>query len=274
MTDAAPDNDAIAAAARSLMEWWDEAGVDAPPPPRAPARRPAAAPAKETKRRPPARPGPAAQPQARPAGEDAALKDARRMAAGADSLDALKSAVESFEGCSLKQSARNTVFARGSMKSGLMIIGEAPGFDEDAKGEPFVGRSGQLLDRMVGAIGLDREEIYVTNILFWRPPGNRNPSDTDIQTCLAFVERHIALAQPKVIALAGKMAAQTLLKESDGIMRLRGKWRDYTPTSGDEDAAQTIPALPIFHPAFLLRQPGYKRQTWKDLLSLQERLGL
>jgi len=165
------------------------------------------------------------------------------------------------------------VFSRGALTSGVMVVGEAPGFEEDARGEPFVGRSGLLLDRMFAAIGLDREAIYVSNILFWRPPGNRNPSEDDIRACLPFVERHIALAQPKVLVFAGKLAAQTMLGTSEGIMRMRGRWSEYRIRDASGAPTETaLPALPVLHPAFLLRQPAWKAQTWRDMLSLQAKL--
>jgi len=259
---------AIRDAAASLVDWWEEAGVEPAAP--LPARR-RSAPETPTRRQPSAARSAKTDKPARP-DPGAAVADARRLAAEAGDLAALKAAVESFEGCSLKASAQNTVFSRGSLNSGVMIIGEAPGFEEDRSGEPFVGRSGRLLDRMFAAIGLDRADIYVTNILFWRPPGNREPSDADIRSCLAFVERHVALARPRVLVLAGKTAAHTLLKSNDGIMRTRGKWGSYAPPAGEDGEARAIPALPIFHPAFLLRKPDFKRQTWRDLLSLQKRL--
>lgn len=264
-----PDFDA---ARRALLEWWADAGV-APPaaepaaPARAPARQEPAAPRRAAPARAEA-PPPSAPPRA-----VAAQGAARTAATAADSIAALKAAVEAFEGCALKQTAKTTVFSRGSLASGVMVIGEAPGFEEDARGEPFVGRSGVLLDRMFAAIGLSRDDIYVTNILFWRPPGNRNPSEDDIRACLPFVERHIALASPKVLVLAGKMSAQTMLGGSDGIMRLRGRWSDYrVKDAAGEPAGPAIPALPVLHPAFLLRQPAWKAQTWRDLLSLQAKL--
>jgi len=281
VTKPEPHDAAINDAARSLIEWWADAGVEPVAPPPSARARSAPAPERRESRAPVApekpsapRPQRVATPSPSRAGapEDDAPRDARRLAAAASTIEELKTAIEGFEGCTLKATAQNTVFARGSMKSGVMIIGEAPGFDEDRQGLPFVGRSGQLLDRMFASIGLDREDIYVTNMLFWRPPKNRDPSQSDLAACMAFVERHIALAQPKVLVLAGKTSAQAILNSSEGIMRMRGKWGAYTPAAGDESQAQTIPALPIFHPAFLLRKPDFKRQTWRDLLSLQKRL--
>ena len=145
-----------------------------------------------------------------------------------------------------------------------MLIGEAPGRDEDLRGLPFVGRSGQLLDRMLAAIGRDRSDVYITNVLPWRPPGNRAPTASETLTCLPFLERHIALARPEVLVFLGGTAAKALLDVSEGIMRLRGKWLSYAL-----DGRQ-MPALATFHPAFLLRQPARKREAWRDFLTLQD----
>lgn len=188
------------------------------------------------------------------------------MARAAGDIAALKAAVESYEGCTLKRTARNTVFARGNPAAPLMVIGEGPGQDEDREGLPFVGRSGQLLDRMLAAIGLDETSAYITNVVFWRPPANRKPSTEEIEACRPFVERHIALVKPRVVLLAGGISAQALLKTPQGIMALRGRWTDLTVEG------HSAPALPIFHPAFLLRRPQEKAKAWADLLSLQEKL--
>jgi DNA polymerase len=166
----------------------------------------------------------------------------------------------------LRKTATNLVFADGNPAASVMLIGEAPGRDEDLRGLPFVGRSGQLLDLMLGAIGLDRDTVYITNLLPWRPPGNRKPTTAEMTICLPFLERHIALQNPKVLVFLGGTAAGALLGVADGIMRLRGRWLNY------ELAGRTVPALPTFHPAFLLRQPARKREAWSDLLMLQDRL--
>ena len=150
-----------------------------------------------------------------------------------------------------------------------MVIGEAPGADEDRAGKPFVGVSGQLLDRMLGWIGLDRNKAYITNVLFWRPPGNRQPTPAEISACLPFVERHIELVSPDVLLLVGGASAKTLLARSEGITKLRGRWFQYESAG----MSRPIPALPTYHPAFLLRQPAQKREAWRDLLLLSERLG-
>lgn len=201
-------------------------------------------------------------------GPEAVLADARAQAGACASIAQLKSALQAFEGCGLRATATNLVFADGNPEADLMLIGEAPGREEDRLGLPFVGTGGQLLDRMLAAIGLDRTNAYIGNVIFWRPPGNRNPSSEEIAACLPFVERHIELAQPKVILLLGAIAAKTLLNETDGITRLRGKWFDY------KVGGQTIPAMATFHPAYLLREPGQKRNVWRDLLNVAERLGL
>ena len=194
------------------------------------------------------------------------MQDAAAIARAAGDVAALKAAVESFDGCELKRTARNTVFARGNPAAPLMVIGEGPGQDEDREGMPFVGRSGQLLDRMLAAIGLDETSAYITNVVFWRPPGNRKPSAEEIEICRPFVERHVALVKPRLILLAGGITTQALLKAPQGIMALRGRWSQITIEG------HSAPALPIFHPAFLLRRPQEKAKAWADLLSLQEKL--
>ncbi len=191
---------------------------------------------------------------------------ARRAARACQTIPELEAAIKAFEGCGLKATATNTVIARGNPQAPLMIIGEAPGRDEDAQGLPFVGESGQLLDRMLKAIGRDEQNTYISNILFWRPPGNRDPSTEEILACKPFIERLIELAQPKVIACAGKHAAATLLGTTQGITRTRGRWHEYQR----EEIA--IPAMPLLHPAYLLRQPGVKREAWHDMLELAAKL--
>ena len=207
-------------------------------------------------------PGFAAAPQAN------APQSANALAAAATTLDELRAAVERFDECALKRTATHTVFADGNPKAPLMFVGEAPGADEDLRGLPFVGKAGQLLDRMLAAIGLNRETAYITNILFWRPPGNRQPTSGEIAACLPFVERHIELVSPEFLVLLGGTAAKTLLARSEGIMRLRGRWFDYS-TPG---LARPVPTLATFHPAYLLRSPGQKRQAWQEFLALKDRL--
>jgi uracil-DNA glycosylase family 4 len=203
-----------------------------------------------------------------PLGTPEAAATARELAAGARTLDELKDAIARFDGLSLKATATNLVFADGNPKARLMLIGEAPGGEEDRRGLPFVGASGQLLDRMLAAIGHDRTSCYITNIVNWRPPGNRKPSPAEMTLSLPFIERHIALVDPALIVLLGDTAAKTLTNRTEGITRLRGKWFAWTKPDG----AGTIPMLPTFHPAFLLRSPGQKREAWADLLAVKRKL--
>lgn len=194
---------------------------------------------------------------------------AASSAAAAGDLAALESAVRGFTGCALKRTATNTVFADGVAGAALMVIGEAPGADEDRIGRPFVGRSGQLLDRMLAAIGCDRRtNTYITNVLFWRPPGNRKPTNEEVAACLPFVWRHIALLRPRVVMLSGGTAASALLRRSEGIMRLRGRWFDLEVDGLD----RTVPAIATYHPSFLLRSPARKGEAWRDLLAVQSKL--
>jgi uracil-DNA glycosylase len=196
------------------------------------------------------------------------VEDARALARRCGTIADLEAAVRAFEGCALKRTAKNTVFADGVAGADVMIVGEAPGADEDRMGKPFVGVSGQLLDRMFGAIGLSRESnLYITNILFWRPPGNRTPTVAEQAICLAFTRRHIELARPRLLVLAGGTAAKSVLDTTEGIMRLRGRWTTVTLEDGS-----AVPTLPTFHPAYLLRTPASKRQSWIDLLAIDKRL--
>src|SRR3954468_13080345 len=187
------------------------------------------------------RPGPA---QPALLGTPAAGATARTMAAEARTLEDLRAAMAAFEGCALKATATNLVFADGNPKARLMLIGEAPGEDEDRQGLPFVGKSGKLLDQMLKCIGLDRTSVYITNILPWRPPGNRKPNPNEIQACLPFVERHIELMAPDGLLLLGGTSASALLNRAEGIMRLRGRWFEFSPTPASGSAARPIPVLP------------------------------
>jgi DNA polymerase len=192
---------------------------------------------------------------------------ARAVAASCTNLAELKAAALAFDGCELKRFAANTVFADGTPDGRVMLIGEAPGAEEDRKGLPFVGRAGQLLDRMLAAIGLDRtRNAYITNVLMWRPPQNRDPSPEEAATCLPFLTRHIELANPEVMILLGAVSARNVLGLTDGIMRLRGKWGVY------QCAGRAIPVMPTLHPAYLLRQPSAKRLAWRDLLAVREKM--
>jgi len=215
-----------------------------------------------------AAPPPVAPPTV-PLESPAAIADARAVAASANTLEELRAAIEAFEGCALKRTAKTTVFCDGNPQADVMIVGEAPGADEDRMGKPFVGVSGQLLDRMLGFIGLKREtNFYITNILPWRPPGNRTPTTGEIALCQPFIERHIALKNPKVLIFAGGVSAKTLFGTSEGIMKLRGRWFDFRP----DYLPKGVPTMAIFHPAYLLRSPAQKREAWVDLLAIRQKL--
>ncbi len=275
------------AALRQVLDWQVEAGADEAilpdPVDRFAAQRekmradkPAPAPA----------PAPAAPPQmpqdggagrnagtgpARP--EIAVAAKARSLAGSAQDLDTLRAALSDFDGCSLRKTATNLVFADGKFGAPLMLIGEAPGRDEDRQGLPFVGASGQLLDAILAAIGRDRSSVYISNILPWRPPGNRQPTPIEVAACLPFIQRHIELAKPKIILCLGGTSAKTLLARSEGITKLRGTWFDYLPAPLVAEAAPvSIPAFATYHPAYLLRQPIAKRQAWQDFLAIKTKL--
>ncbi|KAA5606074.1 uracil-DNA glycosylase [Roseospira marina] len=201
-------------------------------------------------------------------GAAVAREGAAAVAAGAASLEALRVALEGFEGCPLKVTATNTVFGEGAADARLMVIGEAPGADEDRQGRPFCGVSGRLLDDMLRSIGFDRTTAYITNVVPWRPPGNRKPTPAEVAVCGPFIERHVALIAPRVLLLVGGLAASTLLGTTEGITRLRGQWRTHRPAGGPHN----IPAMPTFHPAYLLRTPEAKRLAWRDLLAVKAKL--
>ena len=245
----------------AALEWQLAAGVDevvgfepanrfAPPPER---RAPAPSP-------PVSGAAPADARAAEPA--PASGQDLARTA----DLDALRDRLLAFDGCALKKTATNTVFGEGPAGARLMIVGEAPGADEDRQGRPFVGPSGRLLERMLAAIGLAREDVYIANTVYWRPPGNRTPSVEEVEACRPFMDRQIALVAPNVLMLAGGAAAKTLLGTTEGIMRLRGRWHGCATPEG------SIDVMPTFHPAFLLRSPARKREAWRDLLAVKARL--
>jgi len=192
---------------------------------------------------------------------------AMEIAAACNSLAELKAALEAFDGCALKKTATNTVFADGTPAHHIMLIGEAPGRDEDKIGKPFVGRAGQLLDKMLAAIQLDRKtNAYITNVINWRPPDNRDPTPEEAATCLPFLRRHIELVQPGIIILLGAVAARHVLGKTDGIMRLRGKWLEY------HVGGKMIPVMPTLHPAYLLRRPADKKLAWRDLQAIADRI--
>lgn len=198
---------------------------------------------------------------------DQALMAARETARTAADLAALEAALASFDGCGLKATAKNLCFFRGAAEARLMIVGEAPGRDEDIEGRPFVGRAGQLLDRMLAAIGLAEGDVHITNIVYWRPPGNRTPTPQEAEVCRPFLERQIELVKPEVVLLLGGAAAKHMLGVADGIMRLRGSWRTMPLASGAR-----LPAMATLHPAYLLRTPVAKRMAWRDLLAVEARL--
>jgi DNA polymerase len=251
-----------AAATESLLAFWRDAGVDACF---------GDAPVDRTHVEPP----PAVKAVAKataaitPAVDASdALAEARRLAAGADTMEALGQAIAAFEGCPLRGlGARQSVFARGNPEGEVLVIGEAPGAEEDERGQPFVGKAGQLLDRMLKEAGLEGR-VFITNTVFWRPPGNRTPTPAEQAVCAPFVERAFALLKPKVVLLVGAASSKSILAVDEGIMKLRGRWREWRLAEGGVSA----PALPTLHPAFLLRQPMAKRQAWADMLALAARL--
>ena len=251
-----------AAATESLLAFWRDAGVDACY---------GDAPVDRTHVEPP----PAVKAVAKATAAitpliDAsdALAEARRLAAGAETLEALGQAIAAFEGCPLKGlGARQAVFARGNPEAEVLVIGEGPGGEEDERGQPFVGKAGRLLDRMLAEAGLEGR-VFITNTVFWRPPGNRTPTPAEQAVCAPFVERAFALLKPKAVLLVGAAASKSVLGADEGIMKLRGQWREWRLAEGGVSA----PALPTLHPAFLLRQPMAKRQAWADMLSLVARL--
>ena len=184
-------------------------------------------------------------------------------------LNELKEEIVNSSGCSLQKTATNLVFSDGNSNSKVMVIGEAPGEEEDKTGKPFKGKAGILLDKMLNAIGQNRNNTYITNIIFWRPPGNRNPTEEEINICLPFVLKHIELINPKVLILAGAIAAKTVLRENKGIIQLRGKWHNLFISK-----SINIKTMPIFHPAFLLRQPSRKKETWDDLKKIKKEIDI
>lgn len=260
------DRDAL-----TTLAWLVEAGADeaisetpvnrltAKPPSPAPTP----APSSPVPMTPRATPSP---PLAQSAGSDA-IGDAMKAAAAAPDLHALKAAMEAFEGSALKRAATSTVFADGTPSGRVMFIGEAPGRDEDRIGKPFVGRAGQLLDKMLASIDLDRSRnCYITNVINWRPPDNRDPSPEEAAICLPFLRRHIELANPGIIILLGAVAARHVMGVTEGIMKTRGRWLEYRV--GDA----MVPVMPTLHPAYLLRQPAHKKLAWRDLQAVASRM--
>ena len=270
-----PQN-ASAAALKALTEWWEEMGVPVDQAEisavisantaTAPVSSRAENGAKQTSE-PPVR---SSRKSRRNQSKSLAdwVAEAESLAAGADSLEALKSAIESFEGCPLKQLCEKTVVYDGTLAAPVMVLGEGPGGQEDRLGLPFVGKAGQLLDKMLAAIQLDRKSnTFISNVNYWRPPGNRNPEADELAVCRPFVNRLVDLAQPKIIIATGGVAAKTLLDTKTGIMRLRGSERPFETPAGTQ-----VPLIPMFHPAYLLRRPQDKSRAWRDLLLVQARL--
>ncbi len=264
---------------RELLHFYAEAGVDTPleeaPVDRfsqsevkraaAPAPR-VAAPQQQSERQ---QASPPAQTPLHKASvpDDAKIAMARQLASSAATLQELRAQLTAFDGCNLKFTAKNLVFADGNPDASIMFIGEAPGREEDLEGIPFIGRSGQLLDRMFAAIGLDRTSVYIANTIPWRPPGNRTPTPLETEICRPFFERQIELANPKLLVALGGPAAKALTNASEGILRLRGNWKSHLTASGTE-----IPVMPTLHPAYLLRNPAQKRFAWRDFISVKIRL--
>lgn len=258
--------------ARDLLDFYAETGVDAllgeSPVDRFASTEPAEPAARSVQPVTPAadlnsvaRAAPAAPPA-----PDEAVMQARSVAKNAKTLDELRAILDRFEGCALKSTASQLVFADGNPEARLMLVGEAPGREEDIEGLPFVGRSGKLLDRMLAAIGLDRTSVYIANIVPWRPPGNRTPTPQESQICLPFILRQIGLADPDILVCLGGPSAQTLLGIREGITKTRGRWFAF------ETGKREIRAMPTFHPAFLLRSPLQKRFAWRDFLAIKEAL--
>lgn len=280
MSATMPQADPRTHALQSLTLWWEDMGIEADPVPVARPKLASPAPSPKPQSRDPLqspqKPAIATPQAAQAAGfgtPDGDPEEARKAVAKVRTLDELKAAIGAFDGCALKRTARNTVFSRGNPAADIMIVGEAPGRDEDEEGKPFVGKSGQLLDRMIRASGLDPEtDVYISNILNWRPPGNRTPSNGEIAICLPLIERHIALVQPKVLVFAGGVSAQALLRATTGIMKLRGRWAEYRFKDVDGEAGEHIPAMPLFHPAFLLRRPQEKARAWRDWLEVVKKM--
>lgn len=253
------------AAMESLLAFWRDAGVDACYG-EAPVDHTHVAPPAAVKAVQRATASVVARPTALDGG--AALAEARRLAAGAGTLQDLAAAVAAFEGCALRgMGATQSVFGRGDPNAAVLVIGEGPGADEDRLGQPFVGKAGKLLDRMLDAAGLTGK-VFITNTVFWRPPGNRTPSPQEQAVCAPFVERAFALLKPRAVLLLGAAAAKSVLQTEEGVMKMRGQWREWRLAEG----AVQAPALPTLHPAFLLRQPQAKRQAWADMLTLASRL--
>ncbi len=254
----------------AALDWYRAAGVDLAvvetPVDRfaasaaAPRGRPAVAPTPQ-----PAMPR-AAEPAAAPPvtiSLNADPSETQALAAGAQTLDELRAVMDAYDGCLLKKRATQLCFADGNPDAEIMLVGEGPGEQEDLTGKPFVGRGGQLLDRMLGAIGLDRTKVYIANMVPWRPPGNRNPTPEELALCAPFLHRQVELVAPKLLVTLGNVPTQALFETSLGITRMRGQWKTLSINS------VSVPALPTLHPAYLLRTPASKAMAWQDMLSLK-----
>ncbi|WP_108395639.1 uracil-DNA glycosylase [Devosia submarina] len=249
----------------SILEWYRAAGVDIAV---------GEEPVDRFAQRPPPRVTPPPAPQAEPPAERAAPMlalggdpgEARALASQAQTLDELQAILGAYDGCGLKLRATQLVFADGNPEAQIMLIGEAPGAEEDRQGKPFVGKSGQLLNRMLAAIGLDRSKVYIANTVPWRPPGNRAPTPEEIALCLPFLQRQVELVAPRIVVTLGGPAMQTVFQTTAGIIKMRGKW---SPVS---IGAHGVEAMPTLHPAYLLRNPPAKQQAWRDLLSLKMKM--
>ncbi len=194
----------------------------------------------------------------------------KKVIVQANSLESLKKEVECLDECALKKTATNIVFSDGNSKANVMVVGEAPGEEEDKLGKPFKGQAGNLLDKMLQAIGQNRENTYITNLIFWRPPGNRNPTQEEINICLPYALKHIEIINPKILILTGAIATKAILRQNNkGIIQLRGKWQNFSINK-----STSIKTMPIFHPAFLLRQPSRKREAWEDLKKIKQEIDL
>jgi len=244
---------------KSVLAWWESQGVDVP------AVKPASKRKVDATKMPKVTTVQEVKPKPKSQIKEKINLDTQALAKTASSLADLKKVLDNFEAGALTAGARQAVFARGNPDAKIMIIGEAPGRDEDLHGKPFIGRAGQLLDKMMAAIGLTEEDVYVTNVVNWRPEKNRTPNASEIALCKPFLLRHIELAKPDYLILTGNVPLQAMTGQT-GIMRQRGNWRNV------EVGERTLDALPIYHPAFLLRQPALKKDAWRDLLSLRMRL--
>jgi DNA polymerase len=254
-------------APRDLLAWYLDAGVDEAIGDR-PVNRYAAVARPAPVAEPPPAPDPAPPLPAAARAPSGPVQTAYDLAAAAASVEALGRALESFDDCPLKKTATNLVFCDGSETARLIMIGEAPGAEEDRQGCPFVGPSGQLLDRMLASVGLDRTQVLISNTVFWRPPGNRTPTTAEIAACLPFVERLIELVDPAFLVALGGAAAKTLLARNESVGKLRGKWFPYSTPR----LPRPVQATATYHPAYLLRSPAQKRAVWRDLLAIKKKM--